>query len=160
MYRSESEILNKILLPIYLILYSFILALSIAAFMVFRPGNYIDNDHSYIRCQQSKISYETSPNFIFALDKNLDPFNDVKARKLCGLSIIKDYDNVYPAPKEKNYIFLPAIQPESSWFNALFGSILTFIIGTFVVEFAAKLFLKKTFRLDKQIWSFILYLFE
>ncbi len=118
----------------YTIGYSIIICLSLVAFSIFKPFTYIDNDHSYIHCFNDSISYETSPNLIFAVDKKLDAFNDEKARKLCQYKIISDYINYYKKPAQVNYELLPAYAQKSSWPAAVFAFWLTFILGSFITE--------------------------
>lgn len=84
-------------------------------------------------CQPSREEYEINPNLIFAINEKLDPFNDGKARKLCQYHIIRDYNNAYSVPKEKNYIFKPALLQESSWLNAVFAVFLTAIIEVLLI---------------------------
>lgn len=142
---------------LYLILYSFVVSLSICAFVIFRPFSHIDNNHSGVFCHTDKLTYETSPNLIFAVGDKLDPFNDKKVKKLCQYRITRDYGDIYKAPQKINYTFLPALMQESSWPNALFAGLMTFGFGSFVIEILWKAFKKKSY-FGSQIWNFFLYL--
>ena len=144
----------------HVFLYSIVLALSFSSFLLFRPYEYVDNDHSYIRCFKDGISYETSPNLIFAIDTKLDSFNDAKARKLCEHKIISDYINSYSTPPKINYEFLPALSEKSSWPAALFVFLLTFLAGSFVVEVFAKLLGFKSSYFGKKFLDTFISLFD
>lgn len=134
----------------YIFFYSLVLAISFSVSLIFAPFTFIDNDHSYIRCFKDGRKYETSPNYIFALDTKLDSFNDIKARKLCEHQIIRDYINSYPTPPVLNYEFLPAKAEDSSWMNVFFVFLLSFFAGTALIELSGRL-LKYKINPFKQI---------
>lgn len=129
------------MMKILFLFYTTLILISTAVFILFQPFTYIDNNKSYIDCADGS-RYEASPNFIFALDKTLDPFNDKKARKLCQFKIISDYNDIYQTPKAVNYTFVPKNEEESSWPNALFASILLFLIGYYFLKSVTKLTFK------------------
>ena len=151
----------KLFAVIPLISYSLIIFLSISVFMLFRPFPYVDNDRSYILCYTNRVRYEITPNLIFAVDSQLDNFNDSKARKLCAYQIISDYNNVYPTPKEKNYTFLFAKTTQSSWPNALFAAFLVYLSGLVLVRSLGILRHppNKKYFLISLIFGFIIYFF-
>lgn len=140
----------------YIFLYSLVFSFAIAAILVFRPFTYVENDHTYILCHTDQVRYETSPNFIYAIETKLDSFNDAKARKLCAYHIISDYINMYKIPKEVNYTFLPDKRTESAWPNALFGGFLVFLLGSAVIEVSCSLArLKIPYRFGKSFWDYL-----
>ena len=114
--------------------YTILTILSVIAFTLLRPFNYVDNDNSHIVCSNNHQIFDSGPNFIYTINNKLDAFNDAKARKLCRYIIIYDYNNVYETPKEKNYNFVPVYLTESSWPNAIFISLVIFFAGAWMIE--------------------------
>ena len=147
--------MKTIQLIIYFSAYSMILAFSIVTLVFFLPFSYVDNDHSYVRCQADGVAYETSPNLIFLVDAKLDNFNDVKARKLCEYHVIRDYNRTYATPKRINYTLEVAKKQSSSFPNALFAFGLTFLLGSIITEITFKQLFKSQGRYHKLLFTAI-----
>lgn len=147
---------SKIFFVVYFFLYVISSSLAIGAFMFLRPFTFIENAHTYVKCLNDQVSYEAGPNFIFVLDDKLDPFNDVKARKLCQYNIIKDYNGQYKTPEEINYLNLPEKQLSSSWPNAIFASFFVFFLFSASIEVGMKLVIKDINNLFfRSLWHYI-----
>ena len=144
----------------YISIYSLLITLSFSISLFFMPFKYVDNDHSYISCFSDGRRYETSPNYIFALDDKLDSFNDIKARKLCEYKIISDYNNTYSTPASVNYEFLPVVFQDSSWLNVIFVFLLTFVIGSALLESMGKLLKLKSSFFGQSLFNIITELFK
>ncbi|OGK17071.1 hypothetical protein A2774_05100 [Candidatus Roizmanbacteria bacterium RIFCSPHIGHO2_01_FULL_39_12c] len=136
---------------IQFVLYFFLTVISLAAFQIFRPFNYLDNASSYIVCDKNQARFEIGPNLIYSFTDSLDEFNDQKARKLCEYNLIKDYLNTLKVPEKPNYAFYPAYKTESSWLDALIISSILFFIGATVIQI---LFQQNQFlKILKEIFS-------
>lgn len=156
MYCIESEKMkknSKYFLQIGL--YSTLVAVSIFFVSIFRPFTIVDNNQSNLICSADKHKYESAPNFIFAINENLDSFNDAKARKLCQFQIIRDYNSTYQTPVQKNYTFLPTMQQESSWLNAFFAGIFILLIGKKIIEFTTHTKIQAIFETNNVLLLFI-----
>ena len=120
---------------------------SAGAFFVFFPFKYVDPIESLIHCS-SGLAYASNATFVFSVDAKLDHFNDEKARKLCAYGVIRDYQNFYQAPDKINYRFIPVYSQESSITEALLASIITFSLGTVIIEIISMVF-RNMFSKDK-----------
>ncbi|MBI4009310.1 hypothetical protein HY357_03685 [Candidatus Roizmanbacteria bacterium] len=133
---------KKFFLVLYLLAYILLTSLSLAVFRLYKPYLYIENNTSYVICNDGS-RFETGPNSIFSFDKKLDLFNEKKAKKLCQYKIIRDYGDMYKTSNEINYQFHPVEVEESSWITAILAFYIFFVSGAFVIEI-----IKRFLRID------------
>lgn len=124
---------------IIFLIYILIISLSIGAFWLFRPFQYIDNYESRVICNNGVI-YQTGPSVIFSTDGTIDTWNEKKTEKLCAYGMVLDYYDMYKAPGNVNYRFSPAYQTDSSWQQALFAFLVLSGLGILTIESVQKLF--------------------
>lgn len=117
----------------YHILTIICLTLAISVFFLFKPFTYLDNDTSSITCQNGGI-FIIGPNYIYSFEKNLDQFNDIKARKLCAFGVIRDYINYYKTPEQKNYQLKAAFNQNSSWGDAVIAASAVILFSWFILN--------------------------
>lgn len=155
MYRTKTNSLTIYSFIFYIFAYSLLIAIALTPAMLFLPFEFVNNDHSYLVCLKNGKQYELGPNFIFMIDsKGLDSFNHVKAGKLCEHTIIKDYGNTVPATSEINYKLIPAVAKDSSLLNVVFVFLVTFSLGSLLIEKLGKLAGLGLSRFGKYLFEF------
>lgn len=133
-----------ILLILYLVSYIILISLSLSSFYIFKSIKFIDNINSYLVCENGE-KLDIGPNFIYSFSNKLDAFNDIKARKLCEYSMIRDYNNTLKTPTQKNYVFYPIYKTEYGIKNQISAMLFVLIIGHFVIELSTYLITGKSF---------------
>lgn len=129
---------KKLILILYIALYIFLASFSLAVFRYFKPFTYIENNTSYVICDSGQ-KFQIGPNSIFAFNRTLDSYNDIKVRKLCQYQIIRDDINMYKTPDKINYRFSSIEVQQSSWINAVLALCLAFSVGSIIIELVMKL---------------------
>ena len=139
-----------------LLILTLVFSLATAAFFLFKPFNYIDNDQSAVLCDNGRALINIGPNYIYSFEDKLDSFNDIKTRKLCQFNTIRDYNDTYKTPETINYQFKPVYSQDSSWPDALLMASVVVLTAWLLIGFFEKKDLQNYFSFKYIFISFLL----